>query len=48
MGELHDYPFEGALPGAAPELSSWAMMALGFAGLGFVRLRRSNAPELVL
>ena len=48
MGELHDFPFEGALPGVVPELSSWAMMALGFAGLGFVRLTRRKPAELAL
>jgi hypothetical protein len=29
-GELHDFPFEGTLPSAVPEPSTWAMMALGF------------------
>jgi choice-of-anchor A domain-containing protein len=48
MGELHNYPFEGALPGAAPELSSWGMMALGFAGLGCVGLRRRKPAEPAL
>jgi choice-of-anchor A domain-containing protein len=48
MGELHDFPFEGALPSAAPELSSWAMMALGFAGLGCVGLRRRKPAEFGL
>jgi choice-of-anchor A domain-containing protein len=33
MGELHDYPFQGSIT-SAPEPSTWAMMALGFAGLG--------------
>ncbi len=43
-GELHDYPFLGVLPGAAaaPEPSTWALMALGFAGLGFVGRRASR------
>jgi choice-of-anchor A domain-containing protein len=48
MGELHNYPFEGVLPGSAPELSTWAMMALGFAGLGGVGLRRRTAPKPAL
>jgi choice-of-anchor A domain-containing protein len=39
-GELHDFPFQGNLPGAVPEPSTWAMMALGFAGLGFLGFRR--------
>jgi choice-of-anchor A domain-containing protein len=47
-GELHNYPFEGVLPGSAPELSTWAMMALGFAGLGSVGLRRRKTPAPVL
>ncbi len=29
----------GALPGATPETSTWAMMLIGFAGLGFVGYR---------
>jgi choice-of-anchor A domain-containing protein len=42
-GELHDFPFDGNVPGAVPEPSTWAMMALGFAGLGFLGLRRRKA-----
>jgi choice-of-anchor A domain-containing protein len=42
-GELHDFPFEGSLPGAVPEPSTWAMMAIGFAGLGFLGLRNRKA-----
>jgi choice-of-anchor A domain-containing protein len=45
-GELHDYPFLGALPtSAVPEPSTWALMGLGFAGLGFAsrRARKSAA-----
>ena len=38
-GELHDFPFQGIVPGAVPEPSTWAMMAIGFAGLGFLGLR---------
>jgi choice-of-anchor A domain-containing protein len=42
-GELHDFPFQGTLPGAVPEPSTWAMMAIGFAGLGFLGLRSRRA-----
>jgi choice-of-anchor A domain-containing protein len=42
-GELHDFPFQGTLPGAVPEPSTWAMMAIGFAGLGFLGLRSRKA-----
>jgi choice-of-anchor A domain-containing protein len=38
-GELHDFPFDGTVPGAVPEPSTWAMMALGFVGLGFLGFR---------
>jgi hypothetical protein len=31
------------LPTAAPEPSTWAMMLLGFAGLGYAAIRRRNA-----
>jgi choice-of-anchor A domain-containing protein len=44
-GELHDFPFDGSVPGAVPEASTWAMMALGFAGLGFLGFRRRNAAR---
>ena len=48
MGELHDYPFQGTLPSPVPEPSTWAMMALGFAGLGFAGFKRRKAPPLDL
>jgi hypothetical protein len=31
---------------AAPELGTWAMMILGFSGLGFLGLRKRNQPQL--
>ncbi len=43
QGELHDFPFQGTLPGTVPEPSTWAMMAIGFAGLGFLGLRSRKA-----
>ena len=56
-GELHNFAFEGTLPAklnvsperplaAAPEPSTWAMLAGGFAALGVVafRRRRASAP----
>ena len=33
--------------GAVPEPSTWAMMILGFAGVGFVAYRRKSKPALV-
>lgn len=44
-GELHDFPFQGTLASAVPEPSTWAMMGLGFVGLGLMsrRLRRRPA-----
>jgi choice-of-anchor A domain-containing protein len=41
--ELHYYGFDGALPSAVPEPSTWAMMLAGFAGLGFAGFRRARA-----
>ena len=42
-GELHDFPFQGTVPGGVPEPSTWAMMAIGFAGLGFLGFRGRKA-----
>jgi len=33
--------------GAVPEPSTWAMMILGFAGIGFMAYRRSSKPALM-
>ena len=48
QGELHDYPFLGVLPtsSAVPEPSTWALMGLGFAGLGFAARRRARKDAL--
>jgi hypothetical protein len=35
-------PFTPAVAGAVPEPSTWAMMILGFAGVGFMAYRRRN------
>ena len=46
--EVDDLQF-GLLSGvrAVPELSTWAMMILGFAGIGFVANRRKSKPALL-
>jgi len=33
--------------GAVPEPSTWAMMLLGFAGIGFMAYRRKSKPGLM-
>jgi PEP-CTERM motif len=45
----YDQPFSGTLTIAAavPEPSTWAMMILGFAGLGFLAYRRKSKPALM-
>jgi hypothetical protein len=35
------------ISGAVPEPSTWAMMILGFAGVGFMAYRRKSKPELM-
>ena len=46
-GELHNYGFAGPLPAGVPEPSTWAMMLLGFGGMGAMlrraRVRRAAA-----
>jgi hypothetical protein len=39
-------PGQWTMAGAAPEPSTWAMMLLGFAGIGFLTYRRKNRPAL--
>ena len=41
----HDYATPGV--GAVPEPSTWAMLLLGFAGLGFMAYRRKSKPALM-
>jgi hypothetical protein len=39
--------FEFAFTAAVPEASTWAMMILGFAGIGFMAYRRKSNPALI-
>jgi hypothetical protein len=39
---LDNVSFNNATVGAAPELSTWAMMILGFSAIGFMAFRRKN------
>jgi hypothetical protein len=39
------FGFDLAVGGAVPESSTWAMMLLGFAGLGYAGYRRSREPR---
>ncbi len=39
--------FEATLQSAVPEPSTWAMMILGFAGIGFMTYRRKSKPALI-
>jgi len=32
---------------AVPELSTWAMLVVGFAGVGFMAYRRKSEPALM-
>jgi hypothetical protein len=41
----HDYSSNAV--GAVPEPSTWAMMILGFAGIGFMAFRRKSKPALM-
>jgi len=40
------FGFDFALGGAVPEPSTWAMMLLGFAGLGYAGYRRAREPRV--
>jgi PEP-CTERM motif len=33
---------------SVPEPSTWAMMTLGFAGIGFMAYRRKSKPALIV
>jgi len=41
------FGFDFALGGAVPEPSTWAMMLIGFAGLGYAGWRRARQVSLV-
>jgi hypothetical protein len=40
------YDTQAQLTGSVPELSTWAMMVFGFAGVGFMTYRRKPKPAL--
>ena len=42
--DLSDLFVADAIAGAVPEPSTWAMMLLGFAGIGFMAYRRKSKP----
>jgi hypothetical protein len=39
------FGFDFAVGGAVPEHSTWAMMLIGFAGLGYAGYRRAKEPR---
>ena len=41
------FGFDFAVGGAVPETSTWAMMLVGFAGLGFAGYRRAREPRAI-
>jgi hypothetical protein len=43
----YDQSFAATAVAAVPEPSTWAMMMLGFAGVGFVAYRRKSKPALM-
>ena len=45
-GFSFNYAAAGAVS-AVPEPSTWAMMLLGFAGIGFMAYRRKSKPALM-
>jgi hypothetical protein len=44
---VSDFTTAQALTSAVPEPSTWAMMLLGFAGIGFMAYRRKSQPALM-
>jgi uncharacterized membrane protein len=48
VGSFGTYPITGGGGvGDVPEPSTWAMMLLGFAGVGFMAYRRKSKPALM-
>jgi hypothetical protein len=43
---LDDLSVTGPTVGAVPEPSTWAMMILGFAGIGFMVYRRKSETSI--
>jgi len=49
LKEFKQVQFSAAsIPPSVPEASTWAMMMLGFAGLGFAAFRKTNSARTVL
>ena len=44
---LDGVSLNGASPGAVPEPTTWAMLLLGFAGIGFMAYRRKSKRALM-
>jgi hypothetical protein len=44
---IYDQSFAATAVAAVPEPSTWAMMVLGFAGIGFMTYHRKNKPALM-
>jgi hypothetical protein len=48
-GQLIEANYEfSLLEGGVPESSTWAMMIIGFAGIGFMACRRKSRPTLMV
>jgi hypothetical protein len=45
---IDNVKFDGPVAGGVPEPSTWAMMILGFAGIGLMAYRRRNACDAAL
>jgi hypothetical protein len=47
FGELNASGFSLSVSSGVPESSTWAMMILGFCGLGFMAYRRKAEPSVI-